>query len=357
MHSYRNVPGWILGKCSRQRPASGQSRFYESHPVESFIAFVIVFFLILPLRHPTWKPWDGVLMSELDIDANASECPWTPRPGDKDLRIGIQRPRCPSTSASMPRTCPVNTEVNETFLSEISRRLQPGGRWVPSWCSPASFVAILIPYRNRQEHLSLFLQHMHPFLQQQHLQYTIFVVEQSGQGAFNRAKLFNVGFVEAMKRDNYCCFFFHDVDYLPESPRNLYRCERHPRHVSSSPQIFRYILPYPTFLGGVVSMRAEHFTRINGFSNKFFGWGAEDDDLQRRVKHAGLSVVRWPSPISRYTTLHHKKAVPNSKRRELLDSAKERFALDGLNSLEYRMVQLEEKPLYTHILVDVYAPS
>ncbi|XP_042142858.1 beta-1,4-N-acetylgalactosaminyltransferase bre-4-like [Ixodes scapularis] len=356
MRSYR-MPRWIADKCSRQRSDSTACPLYESHPVEVLIAFLIVFFLLFALRCPTWRTGDYIVMSERDVDANANECPWMPRAEHQDFWIGIERPRCPSLSASMPRSHPVDKEVNETLLNDLSRRLQPGGRWAPSWCNSAHFVAIVVPYRNRQKHLSLFLQHIHPYLQQQNVQYTVFIVEQSGEGAFNRAKLFNVGFVEAMKRDNYCCFFFHDVDLLPEDPRNLYRCERHPRHVSSAIDTFRYVLPYPELFGGVVSMRAEHFTKINGFSNKFFGWGGEDDDMQRRIKHAGLSVVRWPSSISRYTMLEHEKEVPNPDRHTLLDNGENRFELDGLNSLQYRVIQLEERPLYTRILVDIHAPS
>ena len=39
-------------------------------------------------------------------------------------------------------------------------------------------VAIVVPYRDRESHLKLFLQHMHPFLQKQKLTYRIYVIEQ-----------------------------------------------------------------------------------------------------------------------------------------------------------------------------------
>ena len=39
-------------------------------------------------------------------------------------------------------------------------------------------IAVIVPYRNRQQQLDAFLGHMHPFLQRQMLQYTIYVVEQ-----------------------------------------------------------------------------------------------------------------------------------------------------------------------------------
>ena len=34
--------------------------------------------------------------------------------------------------------------------------------------------------------------------------------------------------------------------------------------------------------GGIVDFSKEQYKRINGFSNQFFGWGGEDDDLYTR---------------------------------------------------------------------------
>ena len=69
-------------------------------------------------------------------------------------------------------------------LAEIEEKyrltLKAGGRYHPPYCRSHHKVAIIIPYRDRQEHLHVFLQHMHPFLQRQQLDYGIFVVEQSG---------------------------------------------------------------------------------------------------------------------------------------------------------------------------------
>ena len=45
---------------------------------------------------------------------------------------------------------------------------------------------------------------------------------------------------------------------------------------------FTFRLPYATIFGGVGAFTKIHFERINGFSNLFWGWGGEDDDLYQR---------------------------------------------------------------------------
>ena len=58
---------------------------------------------------------------------------------------------------------------------------------------------------------------------------------------FNRAGLFNVGFVEALKlHKDFDCFIFSDVDLLPEDDRNYYGCPTSPRHMSVAVDKFNY---------------------------------------------------------------------------------------------------------------------
>jgi hypothetical protein len=46
--------------------------------------------------------------------------------------------------------------------------------------------------------------------------------------------------------------------------------------------IHYYRIPYDELIGGVFAIRTEHFLRVNGYSNLYWGWGAEDDDLAYR---------------------------------------------------------------------------
>lgn len=55
------------------------------------------------------------------------------------------------------------------------------GRYHPTECSALQRVAILIPHRNRERHLLYLLEHLHPFLQRQQLDYGIYVIHQVRQ--------------------------------------------------------------------------------------------------------------------------------------------------------------------------------
>lgn len=45
----------------------------------------------------------------------------------------------------------------------------------------------------------------------------------------------------------------------------------------------------PKYIGGAVAFTAEHFRRINGFPNTFWGWGGEDDEMRRRIDEVRAS--------------------------------------------------------------------
>ncbi|XP_059352980.1 beta-1,4-N-acetylgalactosaminyltransferase bre-4-like [Daphnia carinata] len=94
----------------------------------------------------------------------------------------------------------------------------------------------MVPYRDRKDHLTVYLRYLHPFLQRQQLNYVIIVVEQSNSSSFNRGMLMNIGFNEAQLKENFQCFIFHDVDFLPEDDSNPYTCPQagKPRQMSFS---------------------------------------------------------------------------------------------------------------------------
>lgn len=255
----------------------------------------------------------------------------------------------------------MNTTLEDIRVleSRFLRKLLPGGWYKPKECTAKDRVAIIIPYRDRPQHLPIFLANMHPFLMKQQIEYGIFLIEQVAEGLFNRAALMNVGFVESQKLADWDCFIFHDIDLLPMDDRNLYKCPDQPRHMSVAVDTmgFKWVtvfvfsffffiqltaknhpfrLPYSSIFGGVSAMTKKQFQKVNGFSNCFWGWGGEDDDMSNRyvtdkllqslarsfnftalfsrLKHVGYHIARYPINIARYTMLNHRKEKANPKR-------------------------------------------
>ncbi|XP_037569197.1 beta-1,4-N-acetylgalactosaminyltransferase bre-4 [Dermacentor silvarum] len=234
--------------------------------------------------------------------------------------------------------------------------LKPGGRWFPTQCKARHRVALVVPYRDRIDNLQAFLQHMHPFLQRQQLDYGIYLVEQNGTEKFNRAKLLNVGYEIAKAMDGYDCFIFHDVDLLPENRRNEYACkDGGPLHMSTCLDYRKYKRYYETIFGGVCALRSEHMEKVNGFSNMFEGWGGEDDDMSIRLRFSGFNIVRNDCTVGRYTALKHADGLQNPERHRLLRRSFFRVYKDGLNTLKYSVLDILFKKLYTHVIVDLSA--
>ena len=63
---------------------------------------------------------------------------------------------------------------------------------------------------------------------------------QTSASRFNRGMLLNIGFTEASRRRDHQCYFFHDVDLLPENDTNSYSCPDQPRHASPAVSTMSY---------------------------------------------------------------------------------------------------------------------
>lgn len=265
---------------------------------------------------------------------------------------------CPLIPPGLHGPIKATTQLNEVpSLAEMEAKfatvLSRGGRSRPGECESRHKVAIIVPCRDRSDHLRTLLFNLHSLLPRQQLDYGIYVVEQHGDDPFNRAMLFNVGAAEALKQYDYQCFVFHDVDLMPEDDRNIYSCPVQPRHMSVAIDIFMYQLPYDGIFGGVSAMKLEHFRQVNGFSNKYWGWGGEDDDVGDRLVSKKLYISRYPANIARYKMLSHTKNKVNPDRFKILYSGAKRMESDGYNSLVYKRVQLRKYKLYTWVLVDL----
>ena len=244
----------------------------------------------------------------------------------------------------------VTHNMSSKDLNWLNSSVALGGVWPPGDCISKYRVNVIVPYRNRELHLWTFTSYLHQFLQRQQIEYRLVVVEQSQGRDFNRGKLFNVGFVEMEKRFPADCYIFHDVDLIPLNLNNIYACSQQPRHMSSAVDVFNFQLPYDKIFGGAVALTRQQFLRVNGYSNSFFGWGGEDDDLYSRVIRA-YSIVRFEADIARYAMLSHVKETPNPSRFQTLQKGRYAYATDGLANLNYSLVKLEERQFFTWIFV------
>ena len=117
--------------------------------------------------------------------------------------------------------------------------------------------------------------------------YQIFIIEQSDDKPFNRGKLLNVGYEFAC--DNGCDYFvFHDVDMLAEEVDYSYSDK--PLHLATHLQEHDYETTFFDYFGGVTMFNKQDFELINGFSNEYWGWGFEDDDLLIRCLDSNLEL-------------------------------------------------------------------
>lgn len=204
-------------------------------------------------------------------------------------------------------------------------------------------LAVIVPYRDRSEHLRQFLPHMERELGIEKIPFGIFIIEQSDDKPFNRAKLLNVGFNETRDFDY---FAFHDVDMLPVD--SDYSYPEGPTHLSSEVEQFNWGLPYDGYFGGVTLFDRESFLKINGYSNEYWGWGAEDDDVLHRCMLRDIETYRKQC---RYRSLNHERNIQRDQYFENLarlqnfqngDNQKNIMERDGLSSLTYQKMSEEE---------------
>jgi hypothetical protein len=152
-------------------------------------------------------------------------------------------------------------------------------------------LGIIVPYRDRPGQLRSFIKGIGDYFATtvKNFRPYIFVVEQKDTKDFNRGKLLNVGFLKA---EEFGCDYvvFHDIDMLPynvdysfsETPLQL------ANKFDATEQFTRTI--NDDYFGGVTLFSVDAFRKINGYSNKYRGWGFEDNDLLYRCEKNGIKL-------------------------------------------------------------------
>lgn len=157
-------------------------------------------------------------------------------------------------------------------------------------------VGIIVPYRDRFEQLQSFKKSIINYLESKDMDYELIIIEQDDAKVFNRGKLLNIGFKYA-KRLKCDYVVFHDVDMLPVDADYSY--SNIPIHLASkfvvTPEFKRIV--FDEYFGGVTIFPMDVFEKINGYSNEYWGWGYEDNDLLYRCKFHKVDLDKKEIPM------------------------------------------------------------
>ena len=143
----------------------------------------------------------------------------------------------------------------------------------------------IVPYRNRVQHKFFFSKYM-SFILEDSDDYEIYFSHQCDARTFNRGATKNIGFLAVKEKypDDYknITFIFNDVDTIPFNKIFDY---------NTTQGIVKHYYGFKYALGGIVVMKGSDFEKLNGYPC-FWGWGMEDNVLQKRCDRVGLKIDR-----------------------------------------------------------------
>lgn len=149
-------------------------------------------------------------------------------------------------------------------------------------------LGVCVPYRNREEHMNVFVPHVSNFLDKMGIEHTIYIAHQCDEFLFNRGLMKNIAAKHAF--DDGCDYIvWHDIDMIPQDETCDYSFPKNnPQHIAVRISQSDYQLKYQEYFGGAVVFSKEQVMATNGYSNDYWDWGMEDDDLFWRCVKEGM---------------------------------------------------------------------
>jgi hypothetical protein len=149
-------------------------------------------------------------------------------------------------------------------------------------------MVFIVPYRDRPIQLDFFKRHMKYILEDiPKKDYKIMIMHQCDNRSFNRGALKNMGFmiIRELYPTTYqnITLIFNDLDTMPFIKNFL--------PYDTVPNTIKHFYGVPFTLGGIFSIKAIDFEKINGFPN-FWAWGYEDNLINTRAKRANMNIDR-----------------------------------------------------------------
>ena len=149
-------------------------------------------------------------------------------------------------------------------------------------------LGVCVPYRNREAHLKEFVPRVGKYLESQGIEYHMYFAHQVDDKLFNRGATKNIAAKHAFE-DGCDYIVWHDIDMIPEEGGGCDYSfpENNPRHIATQISQMNYQLKYEEYFGGAVLFSKEQVEKTNGYSNDYWDWGMEDDDLFWRCNLEG----------------------------------------------------------------------
>ena len=178
-------------------------------------------------------------------------------------------------------------------------------------------LGVCVPYRNREAHLKEFVPRVGKFLEERGIEYCMYFGHQVDDKLFNRGAMKNIAAEQAFK-DGCDYIVWHDIDMIPEDDNCDYSFPKdNPRHIAIHISKTNYHLKYEDYFGGAVILSKEQVEKTNGYSNEYWDWGMEDDDLFWRCVlegYANTSYVNYEKtkPFLRFSGDNSYVKIPTS---------------------------------------------
>lgn len=143
----------------------------------------------------------------------------------------------------------------------------------------------IVPYRNRPHQKFFFSTYLSKLLENE-TDYEVYFSHQCDARTFNRGATKNIGFLAIKQKypNDYkdITFVFNDIDTLPYNNILNYDTQH---------GVVKHFYGFEYALGGMVAIKGSDFEATNGYPN-FWGWGMEDNVLNKRCERIGLVIDR-----------------------------------------------------------------
>jgi xylosylprotein 4-beta-galactosyltransferase len=193
--------------------------------------------------------------------------------------------------------------------SEPRKECKPAEKASDAPKRPAHNLAVVVPHRSTTSHvnprqLDALCNRLINSLMPRRLRFQLFVVNQVDKRPFNRGALANAAVsillhgrgssmpfeYKHMRHAYFDYVAIHDIDRYPVLG-NQSGCDGTTADYYSFPAKSPRVLHPSSFAGGVLVLPTDLYSAVNGFSNSYWGWGEEDNDLFLRLRWCGLPPV------------------------------------------------------------------